>query len=99
MKVLSEVDLKSIEANDLNYLLATEKANALGYKIKAAELQMKVMSLEIEKLRQGLEGLKRDADRAKEAKQETLKRIAKKRRLAPGWGFNPDTGEIIEGDM
>lgn len=99
MKQLNDKELSKITNNDLEFNLAEANVRAARLEIKIIEQQMKLISYEMEKKRQNLDTLMRRESQARDQRADMLKTIAKKKGLSPGWGFNPDSGEIIEGEV
>jgi hypothetical protein len=98
MKKLTDKELAQIEKDDLLAKLAAERAICCALRIKNMELSQKVISLEIMDLKNKLESLRADETQAKIIRADNLKTLAKKKSLKEGWGFNPDTGEIVENE-
>lgn len=96
MKTLSEKELAKINENDLQLSIAQEKLKVCHLGIKNMELTMKILSLEIAAEKNRLESLRSNEANVKAIKQDALKIIQKKKGLKDGWGFNPDSGEIVE---
>lgn len=96
MKTLNDKELNRINLDDLQVQIATEKLSTCALKIRNLELSQKVISLEIAELKNKLETLRHAESQAKISRAENLKLLAKKKNLKEGWGFNPDTGEIVE---
>jgi hypothetical protein len=96
MKSLNEKELSRINQDDLLVQLAAERLKVSMYRIKNLELSQKILSLELGLEKNQLETLRAEEGSAKINRAENLKILAKKKNLKEGWGFNPDSGEIIE---
>lgn len=96
MKSLNDKELSRISLDDLAVQLASEKLKVCLYRIKNLELSQKILSLELTAEKNQLEVYKSSEASAKIARAENMKILAKKKNLKEGWGFNPDSGEIIE---
>ena len=98
MKQLNDKELAKINLNDLDFELASEKLKSAVLETKILELQSRLLAHEMEKKKNQVAELRKIEAEKREIKQDFLKTIAKKKDLAPGWGFNPDNGQIVEGD-
>jgi hypothetical protein len=96
MKTIDDKELARLAKNDLEVQLATEKLRVSAFKIKNMELTQKVISLEMAAEKTNLEVLRGIEAAAKIVRADELKIIAKKKKLKEGWGYNPDSGEIVE---
>lgn len=96
MKTLNDKELAVINSSDMKVNLSSEKSKVSFLKIRNMELQMKLLSMEIAAEKNTLETLRSEEANAKIERADNLKIIAKKKSLKDGWGFNPDSGEIIE---
>ena len=98
MKLLNDKELSKITINDLEAELAAERVKSARLQVLVLELRMKCLASDVEKAKNQVCDLQRAEAQAREARSSMLQTIAKKKGLAPGWGFNPDNGEIIEGE-
>lgn len=96
MKSLNEKELLYIDKIDLQEKLAKEKLISCILEVKNLELSIKNLSLNLAAKKNDLETLRNAETQARMVRSDTLKTIAKKKNLKEGWGYNPDTGEIIE---
>jgi hypothetical protein len=96
MKSLNDKELSAIELASLKEQLAKQELITCNLEIKVLDLQMKNVSLTMMQKKNDLENLRNAEANARMNRAETLKLIAKKKALKEGWGYNPDTGEIIE---
>lgn len=96
MKSLNDKELNRINMDDLLVKLAQEKLASALLKHKNLELSIKVLSLELVAQKDLVDSLRKQEADAKISRAENLKILAKKKNLKEGWGFNPDTGEIVE---
>lgn len=62
---------------------------------KMLELNIEILKLQNEKINLKVEKNKADKEKQKLENKEKLKAISQKYELEEGWGFNPDTGEIV----
>jgi hypothetical protein len=96
MKKLSDLELSRINIDEMGLLLAQEQLKVSLLKCKNLELTIKVISHELANEKNSLESARSAEGLARTVKQNNLKTIAKKKLLKEGWGFNPDSGEIVE---
>lgn len=101
-KVLTKEEMLQLELNFEKQNGLTKEIVIKNYESKLLAQQQKMLELQMEilKLRQAAKKIevkehqdKRDSQ--KEQNREYTKVIAEKYELEEGWGFNPDTGEII----
>lgn len=97
MKLLSDKELGHLR--ELDSKVEISKANlALSLlKIQNLELKQKIISLELMQQKNDLEILRSQEKETKIIRQDALKTLQKKHKLKDGWGFNPDSGEIVDG--
>lgn len=62
---------------------------------KMLELQIEILKLQREKKEYEIKQIKEKKAKQKEDNRQYTKAIAIKYELKEGWGFNPDTGEIV----
>lgn len=96
MKTLNDKELNRIKADDDKVTISQERIKSCLFKIKILELQQKINALELTQEKNNLETLRTLEANAKLERAENLKILAKKKNLKEGWGFNPDSGEIVE---
>jgi hypothetical protein len=95
-KKLTERELSKLNADESSHKLAESTAAIAGLELLVLELRQKLLSLDIAAKRNHLAECKNTAAQCKIVVADNLKTIAKKKDLKPGWGYNPDSGEIIE---
>ena len=98
-KKLNDKELHRINELDAAVELAKEKLKSTILETKIIEMQTRILAFEMEKKKAHLEILRKEESNNKEVRADFLKQIAKKKGLPNGWGFNPDSGEIIEGEQ
>ena len=95
-KKLTERELSKLNADESAHKIAEQAAIISGLELRILELHQKLLSSEIISKRNHLVDCKNAASQCKIIVADNLKTIAKKKDLKPGWGYNPDSGEIIE---
>ena len=98
MKKLSEKQLNQIKDKDTTESLARVRAQSIENEIKYLEVSKKYIELQIVNKKNELVACSNQIAENKRERSELLKEIAKNKKLSPGWGFCPDTGEIKTGD-
>lgn len=96
MKKLNDKELSMLERNELREKLA--KAELL-IEQKTAEnltMQQKLLSLKINEISYRINKLDEQKNHHVDVKREFVKTLTTKHKLAEGWGFDPDSGEIKE---
>lgn len=96
MKTLNDKELSRIKLDDLNVQIVEELVKNSILKIKNMEFQQRILSLEMLQEKNNLESARLKLTSVKMERAENLKLLAKKKNLKEGWGFNPDSGEIVE---
>lgn len=97
MKLLTDKELSYIAKLDLEQELAKAKLALCLLKINNLELKQKILFHELTNEKNNLENLRSLEASSKINRQEALKTMQKKHKLKDGWGFNPDSGEIVDG--
>lgn len=93
---LSERELSQITEDDLKEKIAERDVAISAYKVMVMELKLKNLTLELSAEKNSLVSLRTELGQVKLVRANNLKTIAKKKGLKDGWGYNPDTGEIVE---
>lgn len=98
MKSLTDLELSEIKALEMSHKLDLEKIKVARLEAKVFEHQQTIIIQRIADKKNEAESLRLSSERSKLELREKIKLIEKKKRLAPGWGFNPETGEITQGE-
>lgn len=96
-KVLSNLELMQLKIDELENNLARAEIAVEQKQLETLLLKQKLMGSEIGLVQSRVKNLM-DVQAGKlEQKRANIKLLEKKLNLAPGWGFDPDSGEIKEG--
>ena len=95
-KKLTEKELSKLNVDESAHKLAEAAATIAALELLVLELRQRLLSSDIASKRNHLVECKNTAASCKIVVVDNLKTIAKKKDLKPGWGYNPDSGEIIE---
>lgn len=95
-KKLTEKELTKIQADETALKIAELTATNANLELIILELKQRLLSSDIAAKRSLVLEYKNAAASCKIVVADNLKTIAKKKDLKAGWGYNPDSGEIIE---
>jgi hypothetical protein len=98
MKKLSDKQLNLIKDKDMAEALTRQRVKSIENEIKYLEVSKKYIELQLANKRNELVDETNKMAQNKKERSELLKEIAKNKKLSPGWGFCPMTGEIKTGD-
>lgn len=95
----SAKELSRINELDMDVELQNSKIQMAEIRVANLQLKQKILAQELIDAQGSVHTQKSIASVKLEAKRDFLKRMAKKYKLVDGWGFSPDTGEIIQGGV
>ena len=75
--------------------IAQQESKIILQNQKMLELQIEIFKLQNKEMKAKTDQLIKDREKLKGKNRDYTKAIADKYELDEGWGFNPDTGEII----
>lgn len=89
-KKLSNAEITELRVN-------VEQVKRRAAEINMKEAQFETFKVQLEKKRLEIDLLKlQDANSKRDFKADVMDKIVKRLKLKGKWGYNPDTGEIIE---
>lgn len=89
-KKLSNVEITELRVN-------VEQVKRRSAEIKLKEAEFEATKIQMEKKRLEIDLLKlQDANSKRDFKANVMDKIVKRLKLKGKWGYNPETGEIIE---
>lgn len=97
MKSLTDKELAEINRLDMAEELARARIKIAEQTVTILTLKSRLIATEIREANQALVGLKSAESHTRSERQNVLKIVQKKHKLADGWGFDPVSGEIKEG--
>lgn len=92
---LTTVELNQIALDQSKEENAELKAQMCGLKVLNLELRMKLLAHDLTSEKNCLVTFRNAVSQAKIERANNLKILAKKHGLSDGWGYNPDSGEIV----
>lgn len=98
-KMLSEADLLKIHANDLENKNAKLELIIEQKNLELVITKQKLMSQDVTLMQARIKTLGDIQANILSKKRDFVKGLTKKYNLAEGWGFDPDSGEIKEGQL
>lgn len=98
VKQINDRELGEINVMDVEVNLADANIKIEQIKLDNLRLRQQILALESEKLQAKIVELNRAKEGKHQSRREYLKTIAKRLKLKEGWGFNPLSGEIIDGE-
>ena len=96
MKTLSDHELGYLKNLDQEVELSQARLAISLLKVANLELRIKNLAYELEKEKNSVETLRSAEAQAKIVRKDALKTLQKKHELGEGWGYNPDSGEIVD---
>jgi len=98
MKKLTEKQLNQIKDKDTAEAIGRVKVQSIENEIKYLEVSKKYLELQIANKKNDLVVMSNQITENKRERAELFREIAKTKKLSPGWGFCPMTGEIKQGE-
>ena len=95
---LSELQIRLLEVNDLNLKLSLAEKRGENLKLALMEAQAKIHNMEIERQREKCREFSKKCTARLSEKASFIDTIEKKFKLSKGWGYDPDSGELKQGE-